>query len=200
MDLPLLTELFNAFRMDLEGRRPRINQAPGRFPKREVFLALAACKCVLTERFSCPVRSRWSVGILSTPSDTDVIEYMVDYSISRLSIPQAIRQSKEKLPELVGDQKYGMLLAVESELGNDVEVARDFLKLLDFKAPIKWLIFRKRRNHEELYVRLSWVLSHHLTYDANDSILLIGLPKARTANLLDDIEVKCVENMAIVAL
>ena len=31
----------------------------------------------------------------------------------------------------------------ESELGNDIEVARDFLKLLDVRSRVKCLLFRK---------------------------------------------------------
>ena len=125
----------------------------------------------------------------------------MDYGICRHSIPQAIRQPKEKLPELTENQKYRMLVAVESELGNDTEVARDFLKLLDVKAVVKCLIFRKRKNHAPLYSRLSWALAHHAACDADESILLVGLPRARDAMLTaEEFEIRCVDGTQIVAL
>lgn len=215
MDRPLLSSIFARFRSGLERRRSAVNAATGRFPKRQIFLAFNDCKPWLSDHFGCPVTSRWSVGRSASPndvaaecgdahsngSDTLVIEYLVDYGICRHSIPQAIRQPKEKLPDLAQDQKYRMLLAVESELGDDTEVARDFLKLLDVKAVVKCLIFRKRKDHAALYSRLSWTLAHHAACDPAESIMLVGLPRARDAVLtIEEFEIKCVDGTQIVAL
>jgi hypothetical protein len=198
MDRALLQEFRDAFFDKITRKRPVINSAPGRFPKKELFLTLNGCKEFFATKYGCEVRSRWSVGKSDEPRDTEIIEFLVDYSISRFSIPQAIRQPKPKLTELVGEQKYGMLLAVESELGDETEVARDFLKLLDVKAPVKLLFHRGNMKLDSLYARLTWVLSHHCCYDPEESILLIGLPVAQTAALVaDEFVVRCVENGTI---
>lgn len=215
MDREFLRLFFERLRSGLERQKSKINEAPGRFPKRQIFLALNDCRSLFQKRYECEVTSRWSVGkkegelaegcedsgYASGANDTLILEYLVDYGICRHSIPQAIRQPKNRFQELTEGQKYRMLLAVESEMGTDDEVARDFLKLLDVKAPVKCLIFRKRKSHVALYERLSWVMAHHQAYDENESILVVGLPTARSATLTaDEFEARCVENAQIVTL
>ena|SRR5437016_762185 len=187
----LLARVAQQLQRGLIKRRAEINACDGRFPKRQLFLALNGCKPLLSETFGSPVTSRWSVAKRKTPSDTLILEYLVDYGICRYSIPQAIRQPKRGPAELNSEQKYEILLAAESELGNDVEVARDFLKLLDVKSQLKCLIFRKRPTHAKtkcLHDRLNWVLSHHKCFNSKDAILLVGLPRAKTARLDNDID------------
>lgn len=193
MDRPFLTLFYQRFREELLRRSAVISQSTGRFPKKQIFLALDACKPEFATKFTGPVWSRWS-GIKRKPSDTKVLEYLLDYSISRHTIPQAIRQAKANKPELTDAEKYGLLLAVESELDDDPSVARDFLKLLDVKALVKLLLFRKRRDQPALYTRLNWVMAHHASYEPAESILLIGLPGPRAADLGAKLEVRCVEN------
>lgn len=204
MNREFLRQFFNAFQAALEKRRPEIAVATGRFPKQHIFLALNDCKELFRQTYNCPVTSRWSVGEGvgdSRRPDTQVLEYLVDYGICRHSIPQALRQPKIGLQELGADEKYRMLLAVESEMGDDTEVARDFLKLLDVKAPVKFLIYKRRKSYAALYERLSWVLKHHGAHDEAESILLVGVPKPKDATLaVDEFEVKCVEGTLIVAL
>ena len=187
----LLARVAQQLQRGLIKRRAEINACDGRFPKRQLFLALNGCKRLLSETFGSPVTSRWSVAKRKTPSDILILEYLVDYGISRYSIPQAIRQPKRGSAELNSEQKYEILLAAESELGNDVEVARDFLKLLDVKSQLKCLIFRKRATHaktKRLHDRLNWVLSHHKCFNSKDAILFVGLPRAKTARLDNDID------------
>ena len=173
-------------------RRSDIVVCKGRFPKRQLFLALNECRSIFAERFGGPVTSRWSVGKKWKPRKTKILEYLVDYGICRYSIPQAIRQRKQDKPkpELQEAQFYEILLGVESELGNDDEVLRDFLKLLDIKSRIKCLVFYKRASEAKaiaLFDRINWVISHHRSFDSEEGFLLVGLPKPKTATLVDDI-------------
>ena len=62
-------------------------------------------------------------------------EFMLDFSITMGAIPVVIGQVTE--PRLPSDEKYEILLGVESEMGSRNEVLRDLLKLLDVKARVK---------------------------------------------------------------
>src|SRR6266496_1179461 len=195
MNDDILKELAAQLCAALHKRRAMINACSGRFPKKQLFLALNKCKPVLERRFGGPVTSRWSVGKKEKPPEALILEYLVDYGICRYSIPQAIRQPKQSKPELQAGQYYEILLAVESELGDDHEVTRDFLKLLDVKSRIKCLVFRKRPDEQKtlrLYERIEWIVSHHNLRNPEEQFLLVGLPKAKTATLIDDIEFRCI--------
>src|SRR5207253_5634681 len=127
-------------RKGLHSRKTKIVGKRGRFPKRQLFLALNDSKRIFGSHFGCPVTARWSVGKRKQPTDTLILEYLVDYGICRFSIPQAIGQKKRRKASLSANQKYEILLAAESELGNDTEVVRDLLKLIDVKARLRCLI------------------------------------------------------------
>ena len=103
------------------------------------------------------LKSRWSVGI-KPDGHTQIIEYLVDYSISILSIPQTVQQLKKAQKELQECQYFELLLTVESELGNDDDVTRDFLKFLDVKSKMRLLVFKIRNSAKqmELNRRLEW--------------------------------------------
>lgn len=69
-----------------------------------------------------------------------VMEYLVDFSFSTCSIPQAIGDPKAEPP----DQEFELLFVAESELGDDGDVCRDLLKLLDVQARVRCLVFKQR--------------------------------------------------------
>lgn len=201
----ILKQLATKLRAELYKRHPKIIGQSGRFPKRQLFLAFNECKPILEEKFGGPVTSRWSVGKKWKPKETKILEYLVDYGICRYSIPEAIRQHKadKPKPELQDTQFYEILLGVESELGNDDEVLRDFLKLLDIKSRIKCLVFYRRSDDhkaEALYERINWVVSHHNSFDSEEGFLFVGLPKPEKATLTDDIEFKCLKDKKVAPL
>lgn len=198
-----LKQLATRLSAELYKRRLKIMGVSGRFPKRQLFLALNECKPILEQKFGEPVTSRWSVGKKKKPRETKILEYLVDYGICRYSIPQAIRQHKSDKPELQDGQFYEILLSVESELGDDDEVLRDFLKLLDIKSRIKCLVFYKRPNElkaKALYERINWVISHHNAYNPEEGFLFVGLPKPKVAKLTNDIELRCIKNKRVALL
>jgi|ERR1017187_973078 hypothetical protein len=203
MNIEILKQIAQQLATELHRRKSAIIGLTGRFPKRQLFLSFNTCKTILEEAFGGPVTSRWAAGRKFTAQETKILEYLVDYSICRFSIPQAIRQPKRNTAELQEGQSYEMLLAVESELGNDHEVMRDFLKLLDIKSRVKCLVYYRRireANDERFSQRVNWVLSHHTNFDPNESILLVGLPQPKNARLTDDIEFRCVIDRKVAAL
>ena len=203
MNNEILKRIAEQLATELYKRKSAIIGNAGRFPKRQLFLSLNGCKKILEEEFGGPVASRWSVGKKPTAQVRKTLEYLVDYSISRFSIPQAIRQPKLGKSELQEGQNYEMLLAVESELGDNHEVMRDFLKLLDIKSRIKCLVYYSRirqKSSEQFCERVNWVLSHHNNFDLTESILLVGLPKPKRARLTDDIEFRCIVDRRVAAL
>src|SRR5260370_25501771 len=190
-----LVEFAVIVRKGLHKRKTKIVGRPGRFPKRQLFLALNDSMRIFRSHFRCPVTSRWSVGKRKEPSDTLILEYLVDYGICRFSIPQAIRQEKPGRAALKSNQKYEMLLAVESELGDDAEVARDLLKLLDVKARLRCLVFRKRIRHQKrLDNRILWTCAHHSRCERGDPLVLVGLPAAKDDDFADQIEFRLLKN------
>jgi len=99
------------------------------------------------------------------------------------------------MAELKPNERYEILLAVESELGDDTEVARDLLKLLDVKSRVRCLVFRKRpRVGERLLQRIDWTLSHHGQYEPNDPLLLVALPTPKPKNFADSVEFSLIRN------
>jgi hypothetical protein len=203
MNVELLRKVAQQLAIELQKRKSKIVGQAGRFPKRQLFIALNGCKNIFEEEFGSPVTSRWSVGKKPTAQEIKILEYLVDYSLCRFSIPQAIRQPKPGKNELQEGQNYEMLLAVESELGDEPEVMRDFLKLLDIKSRIKCLVYyrcKRKVRDERLCERINWVLSHHVNFDPNESILLVGLPQPKKARLTDDIEFRCIIDRKVAAL
>jgi hypothetical protein len=201
--MEILKKIALQLAIELQKQKARIIGQAGRFPKRQLFIAFNGCKNIFEEEFGSPVTSRWSVGKKSSAQETKILEYMVDYSICRFSIPQGIRQPKTGKDELQEGQNYEMLLAVESELGDEHEVMRDFLKLLDIKSRIKCLVYyrcKRKSRDERLCERINWVLSHHANFDPEESILFVGLPKPKNATLTDDIEFRCVIDRKVAAL
>jgi hypothetical protein len=196
-----LVEFAAIVRKGLHKRKTKIVGKRGRFPKRQLFLALNDSMGIFRSHFRCRVTSRWSVGKRKQPRDTLVLEYLVDYGICRFSIPQAIRQEKPGRATLKPNEKYEILLAVESELGNDAEVARDLLKLLDVKARLRCLVFRKRfRYGKRLDDRILWTCAHHARCDRADPLLLVGLPIAEDDDFADQIDFRLLRNGKISSL
>lgn len=170
----------------------------GRFPKRQLFIALNKCKAVFPEFEKTKLKARWSVG-KKHDTATQIIEYLVDYSISTFSIPQTIKQLKEAQKKLRASDSFELLLTVESELGNDDEVARDFLKLLDVKSKMRLLVFKIRtaEKQSELNQRLEWVISHHAKYDDTAPTLLMAIPYSPKADFADLIRFFYIKNKRV---
>jgi hypothetical protein len=182
-------------RNELRCRASTIRASSGRFPKRQLFLALNKARRVFELEVGGPVTSRWSVGNREKLRKTLVLEYLLDYGICRFSIPQAIRQQKAGFRELEPNEKYEILLAVESELGDDSEVVRDLLKLLDVKTRLRCLVFRKRpRVGQRLLERIEWTLSHHAHYNPREPLLLMGLPPTKTQDFAEGVEFTLIRN------
>lgn len=148
--------------------------ADRRIPSSMIFRALRSIRELLQDYYGGPLKCRFSgyneedKVSCSDPTPFRVLEYLVDFSFSRLSIPQAIGDPRAEPP---GDTKFELLFAAESELGTDNEVCRDLLKLLDTQSRIRCLLYRKRKRelHEErLKTRLLCVLRSHSRFDPED--------------------------------
>jgi len=185
----IVQEFALRFRSEIAKRRSLILREEGRFPKRQIFIALNGCKQLFADKTVASPKSRWSVGKKQKPRDVLVLEYLLDYSISNFSIPQAIDQKKKNERRLSGDQNYHLLLTVESEFGNNDEVARDFLKLLDVRSAFRCLIYAHRpRSQGALSSQLEWVIAHHGCYDSDIPIILIALPRYPKSDFMDRLQ------------
>ena len=163
-----------------------------RIDKREIFKSLAATRELFEEYLHEEVYFRFSGAKEAAINDPDLqgrceehtaLEYLVDFSFSAFSIPEAIGQKIIDQPV-----NYEMLLAVESELGTLNEVCRDLLKLLDVKAALKCLIYsepRRKSTRERLYQRILRVFASHSHPGEPDSWILLGLAPG------EDSKVKC---------
>lgn len=108
-------------------------------------------------------------------------EYLVDFSFSNLTIEQAL--GTKPMPEGRQKEKFELLMACESESSpTDTEVMKDFMKLIDVKAPIKMMIFQAREGNrrKNLMDKLGKVLQRHSKYErdkaAESQWLFIGNP------------------------
>jgi hypothetical protein len=168
----------------------------------QIFIALNGCRALFAGGSASRPKSRWAVGKKVKPKGTQVLEYLLDYSISNFAIPQAIAQTKQNAPKLLASERYHLLLTVESELGDNNEVARDFLKLLDVRSRFRCLIFARRRktNQSALNTQLQWVISHHGSFDPDIPILFIAIPRYPQANFIDKIQFFHIVNRQVVSL
>jgi hypothetical protein len=153
-----------------------------RIPSWLIFQALRSIRELLDTHFGGPIKCRFSgyrdednVGC-TEPTTFRVLEYLVDFTFSRYSIPQAIGDPRA---EPIQDKKFELLFAAESELGTDNEICRDLLKLLDTRSTIRCLLFRKRRRPShisQLSKRLIQVLHLHAgSNECKDGLLFVGL-------------------------
>jgi hypothetical protein len=141
-----------------------------RIPSSIIFKALQSTRNRIEAYFGGPIRCRYS-GYEYVDQDfcslegIGVLEYLVDFSFSKFSIPQAIGDTTED--GIQGDG-YRLVFAAESELGTASEVCRDLLKLLDIRSEVRCLIFRRRarkKNSTELYERIKRALHNHAHFD-----------------------------------
>jgi len=146
-----------------------------------IFKALRSTRNLVEESFEGPIRCRYTgynVGDndLCTQEGFKVLEYLVDFSFSRFSIPQAIGDPNA---ENIQDGGYQLVFAAESELGTPNEVCRDLLKLLDVRSSIRCLLFKRRVNQpsaDRLKIRMLNVLRNHaLSDDTMHGWLFIAL-------------------------
>ena len=166
-----------------------------RIPSKEIFRALSdeQIQESLEEHFNCPqgtVEARYS-GCTdrirrrgSRLKSFKVLEYLVDFSFSRCSIPVAIWDPDTNPEDHPENEKFELLFTAESELGTPNEVCRDLLKLLDTRSQIRCLLFRKRRREAEcddLKKRLLDVLRRHAHFeDTRKGWLFVALEKDKS--------------------
>jgi hypothetical protein len=152
-----------------------------RIPSSIIFKALQSTRNRIEEHFGGPIRCRYSGyeyvdNDFSTLEGIGVLEYLVDFSFSKFSIPQAI---EDKEAEEIHNGGYRLVFVAESELGTPSEVCRDMLKLLDVRSDIRCLIFRRRaqkKNSTDLYKRILRVLHNHAHFvDTMNSWMFIEL-------------------------
>lgn len=100
-----------------------------------------------------------------------VLEYLLDFSVSRFAIPQAIEDPSAQ--PIAGGQ-FELLLVAESELGTQTEVCRDQLKLLDARAQIRCLVYRQPSVHrrQAFQARMLRVLHNHAHFAASPGLWL----------------------------
>ena len=188
----LLKSVFGEFRSHFQAKlngylqKKRDPKQFGRIPFKVVKEGLEKSKEHLARGFDCreeilfgraePKKGSSWASLPKHLYNSGMREYLLDYSISHGAIPTVIGQPT-KHPTFKGDEKYELLLAAESELGAEFEVARDLLKLLDVKARIKVLVYRARtRGLEDLKEKLEEVFGIH-AHRATDAFwLVIGIP------------------------
>ena len=136
-----------------------------------------ACDNLVYCRYSEPQSGEDGEMEVCEANKWTMLEYLVDFSFSVLPIPLAIGQRQRAgIPDSV---KYEMLLAAESEMGSENEVARDFLKLLDVRARVKILVYRAREKNawiSRMENKLVTVLRGHAYPLENDTVLIAGIP------------------------
>jgi hypothetical protein len=111
-------------------------------------------------------------------------EYLVDFSFSNLTIDQAL--GHEEMPPGRENEKFELLMAAESEGDKDDKgILKDFMKLIDVKAPVKVMIFQAREGklRDALRDKFKEVLLRHSKYHRDKSVesqwLFIGTPGYR---------------------
>lgn len=146
-----------------------------------ILRALQSTRGLFEERFGGPIRfrcARRNAGNLEQceMDGIDVLEYLIDFSFSRFSIPQAIGdQNAQNIQNI----SYQMVFAAESELGTRKEVCRDLLKLLDVRSFVRCLLFRHRVRNTEADQLKSSILdvlrNHALIEETMHGWLFVGL-------------------------
>ena len=144
----------------------------------ETLKKMNSVRSALAREFGGPVKCRYAgcPPVVKEGKHQKVLGYLWDFSFSRFSIPNAIQQDKDALPD---GAKYEMLMVVESELGDETEICRDLLKLLDARAAVRVLVYRQPKDarcRERLHGRMVRVLHNHAHFDpATDRWLFVGL-------------------------
>jgi len=161
-----------ALRDKMEAKPISINHGR-RIPSEEIFGILEeSIRPLLETCYGNPIFCRYSGGginAIERGRDTGgfkVKEYLVDFSFSRFSIPQAIGDLRAGSNGQVG---FKLLFTAESELGSEAEVCRDLLKLLDTRAEIRCLIYRKRSSllgSNRLRERIVATLKRYADFDS----------------------------------
>ena len=158
------------------------NVAPNkRIPSSVIFRALQSTRNLIENYFGGPIRCRYpgySVGDndFCAQEESGVLEYLVDFSFSKFSIPQAIGDSHA---EGIQNGGYQLVFAAESELGTPSEVCRDLLKLLDVRSTVRCLLFQHRARpfyENKLKNKILNVLHNHAFFeDTRNGWLFIAL-------------------------
>ncbi len=141
-----------------------------RIPSSLIFSALQSTRDLIQDHFGGPIRFRCTRAKAGNLNQCElegigVLEYLVDFSFSRFSIPQAIGDPHA---EEIQDGAYQLVFAAESELGTPNEVCRDLLKLVDVRSSIRCLLFKRRvrqSSANQLKNRMLNVLHNHAFFD-----------------------------------
>lgn len=148
-----------------------------------LYEGLTKARPVIKRWFGGPVIRRYSgcpegpAKSYSTSGRTfKVLEYLWDFSLSRCAIPQAI-EDPQAMP--MAGKKFELLLVAESELGTKNEICRDLLKLLEARALIRCLVYRRPRiprEQQNFEARMVRVLHNHAYFTRCPGIwLFVGL-------------------------
>jgi len=114
---------------------------------------------------------------LLSKAKKNLMEYLVDFSFSNYSIPQAIGKSKS-----TAAKQFKLLLAAESELGSQFDVLRDFLKLVVVRSPVKVMVYSARTRTNYLTALIDGferILDTHAKPYLKDESrwLFVGIPR-----------------------
>ncbi len=161
-------------------------EGQGRIKKNAIFQVLRSLRYELAKDLGGPVYCRYpgytddDKADCSDPGPFKVMEYLIDFSISRHKIPEAICDDRAVPPMQTG--RFELLLAAESELGGDADVCRDLLKLLIVRSHIRCMLFMKRRSiarWTEFKLRIIRTMKNHASFDeGKDDWLFVELEKA----------------------
>jgi len=153
-----------------------------RIPTSIILGALQSTRDLIHHHFGGPIRFRCAKSKAGNLNQCEqegfgVLEYLVDFSFSKFSIPQAI--GDPNAPQDIQPIAYQLVFAAESELGTPNEVCRDLLKLLDVRSSIRCLLFERRIQQpdaDQLKTRMLNVLRNHaLIEDTMSGWLFIAL-------------------------
>ena len=146
-----------------------------------ILWALQSTRDLIHNHFDAPIKFRCSKAKVRNLAQCEqdnlgVLEYLVDFSFSKFSIPQAIGVPNAQDIQPIA---YQLVFAAESELGTPNEVCRDLLKLLDVRSFVRCLLFKHRvqqASADQLKKRMLDVLSNHaLIADTMSGWLFIAL-------------------------
>ncbi|QDT22031.1 hypothetical protein [Gimesia chilikensis] len=193
----LLKDLWKTFREGLETQLDETLTArvdttnSGRIDAEILWNSLERCKHPLAVNLGChhhdlfcraePITGTSWESMSSVNHGWLMREFMLDFSITMGAIPVVIGQATE--PRLPSDEKYEILLGVESEMGSRNEVLRDLLKLLDVKARVKILLYNSRvykKHINNLKRDIEFVFNRHASVPTDDLWLIAGIPSYAT--------------------
>jgi HTH-type transcriptional regulator/antitoxin MqsA len=167
-----------------------------------VFCGLEDCRDALATHFQLEPEALNAFRSMKTPIGR-IVQYMLDFTWT--TYPDNRKFYHEKRFEWP-TVKYEILLAAESERGNERSLddayrkaLEDFVKLIDIKARIKVMVYRVRKSGQRQWMKdlqdgFENILRRHRGYDASERWLFVGIPwhrdwEVRPVTLDEDIKV-----------